>query len=323
MSNIMIFGEPMLELTSQQGSLLRKAYAGDVFSVAVYLARLVATEVQVSMLSAIGGDKLSAGLRQSLQSEGVNTSHLATHPHKHLGVYLIDNDEQGEREFFYWRNQSAARETVNLIDLASLVRPEYLYFSGISLAILDVQSRTTFKRWTEGIKAQGTQIIFDANFRPTLWSTPSEAEETYQWAFSVADIALPSMDDLHKLFNVSTEKQVCQLLEPYNIQELIIKNGPDTIVYIHAGKRGTFAVPKVATVVDTTAAGDSFNAGYLASRISGGSIPQALTEGCRLSAKVISQTGAIIPKQSMPSPLDSVQSANSIEGFHVKQSIHR
>ena len=55
----------------------------------------------------------------------------------------------------------------------------------------------------------------------------------------------------------------------------------------------------VVPVMDTTAAGDSFNAGYLAARLSGVNMIDAAKKGQKLAAKVIQHKGAVIPLSAM------------------------
>lgn len=53
-------------------------------------------------------------------------------------------------------------------------------------------------------------------------------------------------------------------------------------------------------VVDTTAAGDSFSAGYLAVRLTGGDAESAARRGHLTASTVIQYRGAIIPREAMP-----------------------
>ena len=62
----------------------------------------------------------------------------------------------------------------------------------------------------------------------------------------------------------------------------------------------TVPVPRVVTPVDTTAAGDSFNAGYLAGRFAGLDPAAAALRGHRLAAAVIGHRGAVVPREAMP-----------------------
>ena len=61
------------------------------------------------------------------------------------GLYFIETDNTGERTFYYWRNDAAARFwlTSPAADeiCQRLEKFDYLYLSGISLAILDSASR--------------------------------------------------------------------------------------------------------------------------------------------------------------------------------------
>ena len=63
------------------------------------------------------------------------------------------------------------------------------------------------------------------------------------------------------------------------------------------------AAQPVANVVDTTAAGDAFNGGYLAARIAGLPIDAAVGHGHAVAGAVVQHRGAIIPADAMPAPV--------------------
>ena len=62
----------------------------------------------------------------------------------------------------------------------------------------------------------------------------------------------------------------------------------------------SFAPEPAIQVVDTTGAGDSFNAGYLSARLGGRSAGEAVAAGRRLASVVVQHPGAIIPRGAMP-----------------------
>ena len=75
-----------------------------------------------------------------MAGEGLNTQSLYRSDTRQLGLYMVQTDAQGERSFAYWRDNSAARQTLNLMPEPP-TRPDHFFFSGISLAILDNAQR--------------------------------------------------------------------------------------------------------------------------------------------------------------------------------------
>ena len=83
--------------------------------------------------------------------------------------------------------------------------------------------------------------------------------------------------------------------------EIVIKRGAEPTLVRQADGR-IFSVPiyKVDKVIDTTGAGDSFAAGYLAARLQGQTPEVAARSGSRMASIVIQHAGAIVPNAVMP-----------------------
>jgi len=77
---------------------------------------------------------------------------------------------------------------------------------------------------------------------------------------------------------------------------VVVKNGQGDALIAVGGKLETIPVPEVVAPVDTTAAGDSFNAGYLAARLAGQDPAAACRAAHRLAAEKIQHRGAIMPR---------------------------
>ena len=87
------------------------------------------------------------------------------------------------------------------------------------------------------------------------------------------------------------------------VNEVVVKRGADSCLVAIAGE-AVIDVPAVKLpkekVIDTTAAGDSFSAGYLAVRLTGGDAEAAAQRGHLTASTVIQYRGAIIPREAMP-----------------------
>ncbi|WP_049629438.1 sugar kinase [Cellvibrio sp. pealriver] len=297
MKRIVIIGESMLELSPASPELWQQSFAGDVHSLAVYLKRCAPEAIQVSFMSAVGVDTISAELISNLQQEDIDTSLIYKHPDKTLGLYVINNTPSGERSFQYWRNDSAAKHVMHLHHAQSSTAfpaPDQVFFSGISLAILDKNSRTLFWDFIHRLKQQGTQVIFDPNYRAKLWSSIEDCKEQYEFAFHASNLVLPSLEDFTNLYQLDSAIAVSQFLSAYDIDEIIIKDGPAPIIYQSGLEHLEIAIEPITQVIDTTAAGDSFNGSYLAARARGLNPENSIRFAAKISALVIQHKGAIL-----------------------------
>ncbi|QFU75188.1 sugar kinase [Halioglobus maricola] len=302
-----MIGECMLELSTQSpqhsGSSLpmNLSYGGDTLNSAVYLAR---QGIAVDYVTALGDDPMSAWMVAQWRSEGVGCDLIATEANAVPGMYLIETDEGGERSFYYWRDNAPARR---LLDdstkaselLASLADHAYVCLSGITLAIYDEACRERLFGLLEQYRSGGGKVIFDGNYRPKLWPDIGVTREAYKRMYAQTDIALPTIEDEQQIFGDEDQGQVLQRLQSWGVDEIALKMGEQGCLVVAGDTMELVAANKV-TVVDTTSAGDSFNAGYLAARMKGHSVSEAASAGHALASVVIQHRGAIIPVSAMP-----------------------
>jgi 2-dehydro-3-deoxygluconokinase len=85
-------------------------------------------------------------------------------------------------------------------------------------------------------------------------------------------------------------------LKAFGIAEIVVKNGPNSALVAVGGQQDFVPVPEVVEPVDTTAAGDTFNAGYMAARLAGDNPLAAAAAGHRLAAEKVRHRGAIMPR---------------------------
>jgi 2-dehydro-3-deoxygluconokinase len=298
-------GECMIELNQREPATLALAFGGDTLNTAVYLARINPRgRLAVDYVTALGDDPYSDAMIATWQGEGVGTASVARLPGRLPGLYLIRIDDRGERRFFYYRSAAAARElfsdAATLPLLATLPEYDLLYFSAITLSILGAAARDRFFAALTAARAKGARVAFDSNFRPAGWPDKATAQEVVHRFLTCVDIALPTFDDEALLFGDKDADATARRYAEAGVREIVIKQGPAGCLLDEEGQRHHVAVARPVSPVDTTAAGDSFNAGYLAFRLAGRSARNAALAGHRLAAVKIGHRGALMPRDAMP-----------------------
>ncbi|HBM0960529.1 sugar kinase [Enterobacter roggenkampii] len=304
---IAVIGECMIEL-SQKGAEVSRGFGGDTLNTSVYIARQVAPEaLTVNYVTALGTDSFSQQMLEAWQSEHIDTSLIQRMENRLPGLYYIETDDTGERTFYYWRNEAAAKFWLESEDAAAICEAlstfDYLYLSGISLAILSPTSREKLLSLLRECRANGGKVIFDNNYRPRLWASREETQQVYQQMLQCTDIAFLTLDDEDALWGEKPVEDVIARTQAAGVSEVVIKRGAESCLVATTGE-ATIEVPAVKLakekVIDTTAAGDSFSAGYLAVRLTGGTPEAAAQRGHLTASTVIQYRGAIIPREAMP-----------------------
>ncbi|MET3845545.1 sugar kinase [Bradyrhizobium sp. OAE829] len=299
MTRVACIGECMIELKQAEHGLFSRGYGGDTLNTAVYLARLGAG---TDYITALGDDTLSDEMIAGWAAEGVGTAQVSRLPGKLPGLYMIQTDDKGERRFFHWRESAAARSLMDLPETAdilnSLASYDIVYLSAITLSLYNDIGRGRLFAGIKRARESGARFAFDTNFRARGWPDLEIARTVYQDAFDLADIVLASTEDLLPLYPKATNED---LLARISGGEVVLKlSEPASILRLDGVLHRTQAEPLTKPVVDTTAAGDSFAAAYIAARLAGAKPVEAARAGHRLAGVVVCHPGAIIPRNAMP-----------------------
>jgi 2-dehydro-3-deoxygluconokinase len=268
-------------------------FGGDTLNTAVHLVR---AGHGVGYLTALGTDGVSRDLRVRWAAEGLDCEFVLAHPDRLPGVYAISVDGQGERTFSYWRSQSAAREMFALPAMAEAAARaaavDLFLFSLITLAILPETGRAALLALCRQVRAQGGKVVFDGNYRPALWPSAGEASHWRDQAVALADIGLPTLDDEQAL-GLADHHAVAAYWQGIGCGEVVVKLGAQGC-FLPDG--GVIPPPVVVRPVDTSGAGDAFNAGYLSARLNGGGRHAAALAGHAAAGRTIAHPGAILPR---------------------------
>lgn len=303
-TNVAIIGECMVELKKVAG-VVAQGFGGDTLNTAIYLSRLTHQQgIVTSYVTGLGKDPFSKEMITAWQKEGLNTEMVYQSVDKLPGIYAIETEEDGERSFFYWRHDSAAKYWIRDISQQALITKlsahQVIYLSGISLAILADDCRDTLIEVLASCRKAGVKIVFDNNYRPALWDNAQQAQYYYKKILAITDIAFLTFDDEQMLYGDKTEQQTITRTQQLNVKEIVIKRGADACLVVSDNVTIAVEPTPINNVVDTTAAGDSFSAGYLAKRLIGGNTQESAVAGHIVAGQVIQHSGAVISIEAMP-----------------------
>lgn len=295
---IACIGEVMIELSGGAQAAPKLGVAGDTYNTAVYLARLLRGRSQISYVTALGVDAFSDRIIAHMAEAGVDASLVERRRDRIPGLYAIQTDDQGERSFLYWRSESAARtlfEAPTQVTLDSLSEFDLIYLSGITLAILPDETRRDLFGFLKRFRADGGLVAYDSNFRPRVWPEPPTARSVNDEMYRLTDIALPSLDDEMALFGETSPEAVVARLMTCGVRLGAVTHGAVGLSPIPPETCAP-TLEMAPRVVDTTAAGDSFNAGVIAALVKGDDLSRALAAGHDLAVRVLGVEGAICPE---------------------------
>ncbi|MFV0276861.1 MAG: sugar kinase [Parahaliea sp.] len=310
-------GECMLELSAacaeSHSKTLRLGFGGDTLNTAIYLTRL---GVQADYITLLGDDSHSDWMLSSWAQEGVGTACVVRLAGRMPGLYLIETDPDGERHFSYWRGESPARELFDCAERVAvleqaLAQCQLVYYSGITLSLYPEASRERLFDMLGRLRSRGVKVGFDGNYRPRGWPERELARSAFRRACQQADVVLPTWEDEQALFGDRSPEQTLGRVADWGAGEIVLKLGGAGCRIWRDGRVVDVPTRRVERPLDTTSAGDSFNAGYLAGRLYGEDPQRAAARGHRLAAQVIQVRGAIIPREAMPEGIGDYGAARS------------
>lgn len=297
---LLAIGECMIELAPDQNDSYRVGFAGDTFNTAWYARQLTMPEaLDIDYFSAVGEDEMSERMVTFMRDAGISV-HGDKVKGAGPGLYMI-HLKSGERSFQYWRSASAARHLADNLDLLPSVVPgDTVYFSGITVAILPEMRRVDLLERLAGFSQKGVRVVFDPNLRPHLWPDADSITRWTMTAAAIADVVLPSHEDEATHFGDKDPDETADRYINNGAELVVVKNGPDPVVVRAAdGDRFQYQPAALDSVVDTTAAGDAFNAAFLTNYLERGRLREAVRIGCVLARHVVSHKGALVSVSKM------------------------
>lgn len=292
----------MIELSRHDDGQVDMKFAGDTLNALVYLAREADATITPCYMTALGDDPFSQAMIRQWQLEGIETRYVQRLDGQLPGLYIIDNDQRGEKRVFYWRANAAVRQLFRRDDalLECLEDFGLIYVSGISLAVLPAPQRDRLMARLSDLRGR-VRIAFDPNYRTALWPEPDHARILFERMYALTDFLLVSNEDAERCYAgtdvlaaIDSAGAMLDFFCRRCAGEIVLRRGAQSCL-IHDGGRHEIAALSVRQI-DTTGAGDAFNGTYLACRLRGLAAVEAAQRAHRVAAMVVRTKGAIVPR---------------------------
>jgi len=298
--DLVCLGEAMVEFNQAPGDPTRyiAGFGGDTSNCAIAAARIGARSGYITQ---VGDDVFGAQLLELWRDEAVDATGVRVLPGGDTGVYFVTHGTQGHA-FTYRRAGSAASrmapdDSAFAPHLQAVSRTRALHVSGISQAI-SASACATVLDAIERARAQRALVAYDLNFRPRLWSA-SAARPMVERTAALADIFLPSVDEVALLAGTRTPEEALQWAHDLGAPTVLLKLG--ALGCWVSQRSGVTRLPTYpVTPVDATGAGDCF-AGTLLARLAAGDDVVAAARAANVAAALSTLgVGAVAPLPRWP-----------------------
>ena len=292
-ATICSIGECMIEMTNVEKELYNYSVAGDTLNFTSYLDQSIFNKFY---LTAIGTSDINKGVISFFKKKKINTDLVKKISSKEIGLYLIKNTKKGEKKFYYWRDDSAAKFFFNQINKSLFIKKytfDYIYLTGITLSILDFKNIDKFITNLSVLRKKNSKIIFDFNIRIKRWSKKNLNLYLNKILPNI-DILFCSGEDLVCWKKNNNIKTFQYILKKFNIYHAIYRKNEEYNYSFYKNKKYMIKNKPIKKVVDTSGAGDGYNAAYLSSFIISNNPLIALNEASKIGAKIVMKKGAIV-----------------------------
>ena len=266
MADIVTLGELLIDLTEkgkdENGNSKFVAYPGGApANVAVAASRLGA---KAQFIGKVGNDAFGHFLTNVMKEQEVDVSGLYETDDQHTTMAIVAVNEDGEREFSFYRSPGAdtqltSDEAVRALDKDE--KPAIIHVGSLSLT--DQPARTACYDAVKFAKDNGIVVSYDPNYRKALWGSEEEAVQMMKSLLPYADILKVADEEMVLLTGSSDYDEAAKILEEQGVRLVIITLGGDGVFVRYNGMSARIPGVKT-TVVDTNGAGDTFLGAMLA-----------------------------------------------------------
>ena len=252
---------------------------GAAGNVAAWLTR---TDATATIVGHVGDDAAGAALTSEFDSLGVLHNNLMV-DHGSSGVVVVLVDPTGERTMF---PDNGANSGLHIGDLPELTDFGAVYLSGYSP--LDPLSRPGVLEMIAKIKSAGIPLYFDPASVGAMMAV--SLDEVRSWIRQMDVLLLNEEEAIYLTGHTNPTQAMETLLK--ECETVVIKRGSLGALGMSRGSILVTVPAKSTEVIDTTGAGDSFAAGFIATYATSKNMQHALEAGAAVAARCVAIVGA-------------------------------
>lgn len=302
MSNLDIvgIGEVLIDFIATEpvsyieASTFRKFFGGAPMNTLIGAVRL---GLAVGAVTVVGDDPFGYFLLKELERNGVDVSRVKVKRDVRTTLAFVVNDpETGERMFIFYRSPWVKRTSVDSlspedIDCDYISSAKILHVSGFALSVNP--SRKAILDAAVCAKKRGVKVSFDPTLRLDVWRSEKTIKAVYGKVLRLSDIAMFSREEAEFTFGTSEPERAADKALRYGVEIVGIKLGERGAFVKTKDGRKVYAPAFKVKPVDTTGAGDGWNAGLLLGVIKGWDLEKCVKIANAVGAFVVTKHGAI------------------------------
>lgn len=271
-----------------------KCFGGSPMNTIVGVSRL---GVSSGVITAVGDDTFGKFLTSKLKENVVDVSRVVVTKGKRTTITFVANDpDTGERSFLFYRKPWTGDTADSLLEIKDIDKG---YVSGASIlhvsgfALSQNPCRNAVFRAMDYAKKVGVRISFDPTLRVDVWDSPNVLRKIYDKALRSSDVATFSSEEAEFIFQTADPEEAAHRALRYGIKIVGIKLGEKgSLIMSDKGEKIKSPAFKVKPI-DTTGAGDAWNAGLLVGLIKNWDLNKCIKVANAMGALVVTRRGAI------------------------------
>ena len=272
----------------------QKCFGGAPMNTLVGVARLGSTSGAVTT---VGEDPFGQFLIQELKRNGVDTSRVNVKKGTLTTLAFVANEpETGERSFIFYRKPWVSRTSdsalsVEDVDFDYIADAKILHVSGFALS--QNPSRKAVLAAVQHARKAGVKVSFDPTLRVDVWNSEQTLRRLYSQMLKLSDIATFSREEAAFIFKTEDPEKAAQSALKRGIDIVGIKLGVEGALVMTRKNEKIYVPAFEVKAVDTTGAGDGWNAGLLVGLLRNWDLKTCVRVANAVGALVVTKRGAI------------------------------